>query len=318
MFSINQDAVKIVKEKIIPNSKKLQCDVLHLKNGATVIDMGLSARGGYVAGKLFVEATLGDMGHVDFGGFTLGEINLLSIDVYIDEPQTATLSSQFSGWDLSDGYEKGTITPIGSGPARAIYRDFGSLGWPYQDIHHETVFAVQTTDMPDEAMAEDIAKKCGLSTENIYILATTTGSMTGVIQVCSRSVEASMFCMLQKKIPLEAVMSGMGTSPIPPATSDELIAMDRVNTALMYGCTVRYLVDCEDSDIEKFLEVAPFSASPRFGEHFLDLFEEGNRNFNEVDKSIHTVACYEITNFRTGRTFRAGELREDMLKKSFF
>ncbi|HZJ90891.1 MAG TPA: methenyltetrahydromethanopterin cyclohydrolase [Oscillospiraceae bacterium] len=318
MFSVNQEAVRIVKEKIIPNAEMLQCEIHHLKNGATVIDMGLDARGGYMAGKLFVEATLGGMGYVDFGRFTLGEIDLPSIDVYIDQPQTATLSSQFSGWNLTEGYEKGEITPVGSGPARAIYKDFGSIGWPYQDNHHETVFAAQTTEMPDEAMAADVAEKCGISPKNVYILATITGSLAGSIQVCSRSVETSTFCMFKKGFPLEAVISGMGVSPIPPPTSDELSAMDRVNTALMYGAIVRYLVDCEDSDIEAFLKLAPFNVSPRFGEHFSDLFEEGNRNFNEVDKSIHTVACYEITNFRTGRTFRAGEFREDLLAKSFF
>jgi len=319
MFSVNQKAVQIVREKIIPNAEMLQCEVHQLKNGATVIDMGLFARGGYMAGKLFVEATIGDMGHVDFGRFTLGEIDLPSIDVYIDLPQTATLSSQFSGWDLSTGYEKGTLMPIGSGPARAIYKnDLGSIDWTYQDSHHETVFAAQTTDMPNEAMAEDVAKKCGLKPENVYILAATTGSLAGSIQVCSRSVEASMFCMLQKGFPLEAVISGMGICPIAPPTRDELSAMDRVNTALMYGCTVRYLVDCEDNEIEAFLKVAPFNISPRFGEHFIDLFEEGDRNFVEVDASIHTVAYYEITNFKTGKTFRAGELREDMLARSFF
>ena len=120
MFSVNQKAVRIVKEKIIPNAEMLQCEVHQLKNGATVIDMGIHARGGYLAGKLFVEATIGDMGHVDFGRFTLGEIDLPSIDVYIDLPQTATLSSQFSGWELGEGFEKGSIIPIGSGPARAI------------------------------------------------------------------------------------------------------------------------------------------------------------------------------------------------------
>jgi methenyltetrahydromethanopterin cyclohydrolase len=319
MFSVNQEAVRIVKEKIIPNAEMLQCEVHQLKNGATVIDMGIHARGGYLAGKLFVEATIGDMGHVDFGRFKLGEIDLPSIDVYIDLPQTATLSSQFSGWELGEDFERGSIIPIGSGPARAIAKiDFGAQGWRYQDIHHETVLAAHTTVLPDEAMAEDVAKKCGLSPENVYILAATTGSLAGAIQVCSRSVEASMFCMFKKEFPLESVISGMGTSPIPPPTRDEFDAMDRVNTALMYGCTVRYLVDCEDSDIESFLEIAPFSVSPRFGEHFNDLFEEGQRDFHLVDKSIHTVAYYEITNFKTGRTFKAGQLREDMLARSFF
>ncbi len=120
MFSINQQAVKIVKEKIIPYAEQLNCKVYQLNNGATVVDMGVEARGGWQAGKLFVEATIGGMGHVDFGQFHLGDLNFPSIDVYIDNPVEATLSSQFSGWRMPGKDIPGFIKPIGSGPARAI------------------------------------------------------------------------------------------------------------------------------------------------------------------------------------------------------
>ncbi|MGI6331424.1 MAG: methenyltetrahydromethanopterin cyclohydrolase [Zhaonellaceae bacterium] len=69
MFSVNQEAVRIVKEKIIPYAEQLNCKVIKLKNGATVVDMGVEMPGGYLAGKLFVEATIGGLGHVDFGTF---------------------------------------------------------------------------------------------------------------------------------------------------------------------------------------------------------------------------------------------------------
>lgn len=319
MFSVNQEAVRIVKEQIIPRAELLQCKVHQLKNGATVIDMGIDVPGGYVAGKLFVEATIGGMGHVDFGRFELGDIALPTIDVYIDQPQTACLSAQFSGWRIGEGYGTGEIIPIGSGPARAISKhDIFAQAWTYQDIHHETVFAAQTTVIPDESMAEDVAKKTGLSPENVYILAAPTGSLVGSIQVCSRTVEASIWRLERKGFPIAKVMSGMGTCPIAPPTRNELYAMDRVNTALLYGVTVRYLVDCEDSEVEQVINTAPFSASRRYGEPFIDIFEEGKRDFYVVDKDIHTVAVYEMTNIKTGNTFRGGELREDMLKKSFF
>ncbi len=319
MFSVNQEAVRIVKEQILPHAEKLQCKVHQLKNGATVVDMGIHAPGGYQAGKLFVEATIGGMGHVDFGRFSLGSIDLPSIDVYIDQPQTACLSSQFSGWRIGEGYTEGEIIPIGSGPSRAIaLNDIFSQSWTYKDIHHETVFGAQTTLLPTEALAEDIAKQCGLLPENVYILAAPTGSLVGSIQVCSRTVEASVWRLCRKGFPIEKILSGMGTCPIAPPIRNELRAMDRVNTALLYGVTVRYLVDCEDSDIEAVINEAPFSASRRFGEEFIDIFEEGKRDFYIVDKDIHTVACYEMTNLATGNTFKGGQLREDLLEKSLF
>ncbi len=319
MFSINQYAVKIVKEQILPYAEVLNCKVHQLKNGATVVDMGVEMPGGYQAGKLFVEATIGGMGHVDFGNFKLGSIDLPSIDVYIDRPQTACLSSQFSGWKLPGKNIDGWIVPIGSGPSRAIAKnDIFSQAWSYQDIHHETVFAAQTVELPNEEMAETVAEACKLSPENVYILAARTGSLAGSIQVCSRTVEASIWRIYRKGFDINKVISGMGTCPIAPPIKDELRAMDRVNSSLLYGVKVRYLVDSTDAEVEEVINQLPFNASRRFGEEFIDIFEEGKRDFYVVDKDIHTVAMYEITNIATGNTFAAGEMREDLLKKSLF
>ncbi len=110
----------------------------------------------------------------------------------------------------------------------------------------------------------------------------------------------------------------MGTCPIAPPIKDELLAMDRVNTALLYGVTVRYVVDSSDDEILAVINTAPFSASRRFGERFIDIFEEGHRDFYVVDKDIHTVAKYEIMNYNTGNMFTGGILREDMIKESFY
>lgn len=319
MFSVNQYAVQIVKEQIIPHAERLNCKVHRLKNGATVVDMGVEMPGGYMAGKLFVEATIGGMGHVDFGRFICGSIELPSIDVYIDQPATACLSSQFSGWKMRGKAVEGYINPIGSGPARAIAKnDIFSQCWAYQDVHHETVFGAQTQELPTEEDAREIADACHISPENVYILAARTGSLTGSIQICSRTVEASIWRMQRKGFDISKVISGTGTCPIAPPIFDECRAMDRVNTALLYGVTVRYLVDCTDKEIEDVIDLLPFSASRRFGESFYDLFEEGKHDFYIVDKDVHTVARYEISNLATGMTYKAGILREDMLEASLF
>ena len=318
MISVNQSAVKIVKEQIIPRAEEMNCRVHQLKNGATLVDMGVNMPGGYQAGKLFVEATIGGMGVVQFGQYKLGSIDLPSIDVYIDRPQEATLVSQFSGWKLNRKDPETGVDSIGSGPARAIAKnDIFSQSWDYQDIHHEAVFAAQTTMLPDESVAEEVAEACGIRPENVYILASRTGSLTGSIQVCSRTVEASTWRICRKGFNLKNILSGMGTCPIAPPILDEVKAMDRTNTALLYGVIVRYTVDCEDSEIEEVIDQLPFNASRRYGEEFIDIFEEGKRDFYIVDKDIHTVARYEFQNVRTGKTFAAGELREDLMLKCF-
>jgi len=319
MFSVNQQAAKIVKEEIIPNAEQLNCKVHQLKNGALVVDMGVEMPGGYRAGRLFTEAMIGGMGDIQFGTFQCGAISLPSIDVYIDHPMTSTLSTQFSGWKMKGKNVDGWINPIGSGPARAIARnDVFSQSWDYQDIHHEAVFGAQTIELPDEDMAEEIAKQCKISPENVYILAARTGSLAGSIQVCSRTVEATGWRLTRKGFDTKKILSGMGTCPIAPPVRDELKAMDRVNTALLYGASVRWLVDCDDSEIESIIDTLPFNASRRFGEKFIDIFEEGKRDFYLVDKDIHTIARFEITNLSSGHTFRSGELREDLLEESLF
>ena len=318
MFSINQQAVKIVREQIMPQTEELNCKVHILNNGATVIDMGVEAPGGYQAAKLFVEATIGGLGYVTYGTFQAEDLNMPSIDVYIDHPQEACLSAQFSGWKLPGTDAPSGITPIGSGPARAIARnDIFSQAWTYQDRHHATVFAAQTQQLPDEQMAAEVAEACSIPVENVYILAARTGSLTGSVQVCSRTVEASIWRLERKGFNIANIISGMGTCPIAPPIKDEFLAMDRVNTALLYGVTVRYVVDCKDEEIEAVIEKAPFNASRRFGERFRDIFDEGNRDFYVVDKDIHTVACYELVNYATGNTFSGGEIRVDKLKESF-
>lgn len=319
MYSVNQQGAKIVKEQIIPYAEQLGCKVHVLESGATVVDMGIVAPGGWRAGKLFVEATIGGMGAVEFGRFQLGEIDLPSIDVYIDHPIESTLVTQFSGWPMLGADKETGIKPIGSGPARAIAKfDPFALAYDYTDHCHEAVFGAQCTSLPGEETVADIAEKTGCRPENIYILAATSGSLVGCIQVCSRTVEATSGRLWKKGFDLSKIIAGMGTCPVPPCARSELTGIDRVNTALLYGATVRWLVDCTDAEIEAVLDELPFSASRRYGEEFIDLFEEGKRDFYIVDKDIHTIACYEINNIATGHTFKAGVLREDMLKKSFF
>lgn len=319
MFSINQNAVRIVTEQILPAVDELQCRALTLENGATVVDMGVHAPGSWLAGLRFVDATIGGLGTVGLGTFRGDRFVVPSVDVHVDQPQTACLSSQFSGWRMWESDQSDGIVPIGSGPARALARnDIFSQAWHYEDRHHATVFGAQTTKLPSAGFVDEVAAACGVSAENVYVLAARTGSLAGSVQVCSRTVEASIWRIYRKGFDISKVISGMGTCPLPPVTRDEFTAMNRVNTALLYGVSVRFIVNCDDDEIEQVIELLPFNASQRFGERFADLFEEGERDFYRVDKDVHTVAAYEFWNEASGNTFRAGEIREDMLAEAFF
>ncbi len=321
LFSVNQRAVCIVKD-IINNEEELNVKVIKLKNGATVIDMGVEVGGGWIAAKRFCEATIGGLGEIKWSTFHFPgkDLTLPAVEAYIDNPIEATLSSQFSGWRVTEmpPNEQG-IAPIGSGPARAAaYKDRVATSFPYKDTTHEAVLAIQGTQLPDEEVAEKVAADCKISPQNLYILVAPTGSLVGCVQVCARNVEPSMWRMHNKGFDVSKIISGYGISPIPPVTRDELRAMDRVNTCLLYGTSVYYVVDCEDEEIEAVIDSFPLSASYLYGTPFIEIFEKGNRDFYEIDKDVHTVAKFTMNNQRTGRTFSAGVIRHDMLEQSLF
>ena len=52
-FSVNQRAIAIVEEEILPRQEQLQVRAHQLANGATVIDMGVEEKAGWQAGKYF-------------------------------------------------------------------------------------------------------------------------------------------------------------------------------------------------------------------------------------------------------------------------
>ena len=113
------------------------------------------------------------------------------------------------------------------------------------------------------------------------------------------------------------VVWAYGSSPLPPVVRDELKAMDRVNTALLYGTSVLLYVECTDAEVEEVIELLPLSGSRLYGEEFIDIFERGNRDFYEIDKDVHTVTRFTVNNIATGRTFRAGNIRPDLMEKCF-
>ena len=173
-----------------------------------------------------------------------------------------------------------------------------SFGAECLDFNSGTRFQTEADDMATRGGAEAMGSGAGVLAEgapaDLAVLDTdgmhfmeTTGQKVNLIVYCAKSAD------------VETVM-------------------DRVNTALLYGASVRWLVDCDDSEIESIIDTLPFNASRRFGEKFIDIFEEGKRDFYLVDKDIHTIARFEITNLSSGHTFRSGEFREDLLEESLF
>ena len=114
-FSLNLSALSLIN-KLCNASEKYGVLVEKTSSGATLIDAGIQARGGFLAGKLVTEICLGGCGESKILPMHYGDLVLPSIYVQTDFPAISTLASQFAGWRIKvDGY-----SAIGSGPARAI------------------------------------------------------------------------------------------------------------------------------------------------------------------------------------------------------
>jgi methenyltetrahydromethanopterin cyclohydrolase len=318
MLSLSENTCRLIEERILPHLWELGCERHTLKNGASVIDMGVHVPGGYEAARLFTLVTLGSLGSVTYGTMTVGQRALQSVEIRLDRPHEAALSSQFSAWKIKPS-GRYRLPGFGSGPARAIaYHDGIAKMWPYRDSFSKTALALQTAELPDESIAGDVARACGIAPENVYLLAAKTGSLVGCVQIAARMAEVSLWGLGHFGFPLEKVNSFSGSAAIPPVVDDELIAMDRVNSSTLYGSIARYIVDCEDAEVEQVLPHMAFSGTVHNGKTFAELYDAAQRDIFKMDTNVHKVARIEMTNRKSGRTFSTGAIDADMLLKSYF
>jgi methenyltetrahydromethanopterin cyclohydrolase len=315
--SINKLAVKVVKE-IIAREDELGVKVIKMECGATLIDMGLHAKGSYEAGILFTRVTLGDIGTVKLGSWRLDDTYSFSaVELFVTEPLVACLGSQIAGWQLGEG----EFATIGSGPARAqavIPTDFYLDMTPYRDRNDEVALCIQDIRYPGEAIALEVARACKVEPQNVYLLLAPSASIVGSIQVSARMLEEVCHKMNAKGFDVAKVVNARGITPIAPLVNDEVKAMGRINDAILYGGEAEFWVDASDEEIGGVIEkLVSKTSSPYYPELFADVFERAGRDFYKIDHDFHCIAKLQIHNVRTGSSFVAGEINYDVIRKSF-
>lgn len=315
MVSVNKEAMKTV-QKAMEESEKIGVAVHVLKNGATVLDMGVRVLGSWVAGVYFTEVTLGGIGSVSLGRFQLDDVSLASVDVHADDPVVACLGSQIAGWQISSG----EFAVIGSGPARAVARvpsDPYISRISYVDHSDEVVLCLQSTRLPDESVADKVAEGCGVNPRNVYLLVAPSASIVGSIQVPARVLEQTMHKLIENDFDPNQVVFAWGSAPVPPVHHDELKAMGRINDALLYGGVADFWVKSDDAECERVVKNLVSEASPEYGKPFEQIFIEHGKDFYNIDPSVHALARVQIHNITSGKCFAAGRIDVDVLKRSF-
>ena len=323
-FNLNLSALSLI-DTLIDNSKKYGVIIEKSSSGATFIDAGINARGGFLAGQLVTEICLGGYGQTKILPMSYGDAVFPSIYVQTDYPALSTLASQFAGWRIKvDKY-----SAIGSGPARAIalkpkklYRKL-----EYSESPESAVLVLETNKKPPEVVVQKISTACNISPEKLFLVLVPTSCLAGSIQVSGRIVETGLHKLEKLGLDPNVVDYAWGYAPIIPLHPKFDEAMGRTNDAILYGGTAYFIVDYENDDVlEEIVKRAPSSSSRLLQEakqlakkspRFLEIFKEAGFDFYEIDPDIFAPARIIVNNLRTGRIFRAGNLDVDVLKSSF-
>ncbi len=314
MLSVNQKAYELV-QVLCAKSEENGVTVDKTKSGATLIDAGINAKGGFNAGRIITEICMGGLGKTRIFPKRYGDFELPSIFVHTDHPALATLGSQFAGWQIKSG----DFFAIGSGPARALAlkpRDvYDKIG--YRDEAEVAVIVLETSKIPPENLVEQFAAECKVSPAQLYIVLAPTTSAAGSTQVSGRIVETGLHKLSKLGVDPLSVSHAWGCAPIAPVHPKFTEAMGKTNDVILYGGVAYYaLKHGNDDELRTLLEKAPSSASKLYGKPFKEVFKEAGYDFYQIDPNLFAPAVLVVNNVVTGSVFQVGEVNVNVLAES--
>lgn len=311
-------ASRTLVNRLVDEADRLRVAVSHLDNGVCVVDAGITVPGGLEAGRLIAEICMGGLGTVTLRASTAFKHWAWQVDVHSTDPVTACLGSQYAGWSLSHGQGKGAFHALGSGPARAI----GSKEELFKELAYRcpagnTCLVLEVDKVPPPEVVEKVVAYCGITPAQLTLVLTPTSSLAGGVQIVGRVLEVAMHKVHALHFPLERIVDGAGTAPVPPPTADFINAMGRTNDAILFGGFVQLYVDATDDEARELAEKLPSSASRDFGKPFGQVFKDVKFDFYQIDPMLFSPARVAVTAMKSGKTFHGGALREDLLDLSF-
>jgi len=310
---LNSEAFELCK-KSMDNACALRIEKRRLANGAILLDFGVQTLGGLQAGLMLAGICMSGRAQILIHPADASQGPWPMVQVATDDPVCACMASQYAGWPV----KQDKFFAMGSGPMRAKRGKehvLQSIG--ISDSSHYAVGVLECDSLPDESIAQYIATECGVAVDNTVICVAPTRSIAGTIQVVARSVETSMHKLFELGFDLNAVVSGFGSAPLPPPALDFVQGIGRTNDAILYGGHVTLWVNADDTQIQELGPKIPSVASRDFGVPFAETFKKYDYDFYKVDPGLFSPAMITIVNLKTGRSFRFGSLRSDIVSKSF-
>lgn len=314
MISVNEKALKVV-DKMISKSDELNVKIIVDETGATIIDCGVKAKGGFLAGLYASKICLGGLAEIKLIHSFYNGMILPVVNVFTDYPVIACMASQYAGWAI----KAGEYFAMGSGPARALSKKpkklYEEIG--YEDSCSEAVIVLETSKLPTREAIELIAEKCKVKTENLYVIVTPTNSIAGSVQISARIVETGIHKLHELKFDIKKILNGSGVAPIAPIHPDPTIMMGRTNDMILYGGEAAYLVEYEnEEELREYISKTPSCTSKDYGKPFYEIFKSYNYDFYKIDPALFAPAAISVTNRKTGRTYKSGFINYDVLMRS--
>jgi methenyltetrahydromethanopterin cyclohydrolase len=314
MLSVNHTAYQLV-EKFCINAEEYGVTVSKMKSGATLIDAGIQAAGGFAAGKIITDICMGGLGKTEIFMKQYGDLELPTISVQTDYPAIATLGSQFAGWQIKSG----DFFAIGSGPARAlalkpkeIYEKIN-----YKDNADTATVVLETSKKPPEELVTKFASECKVKPNKLFIILTPTTSVAGSTQISGRIVETGIHKLTKLGLDPTVIRYAWGCAPIAPVHPKFAEAMGRTNDMVLYGGVAYYALHYkDDKKLKELVNKSPSKASKQYGKPFAEIFKEANHDFYQIDPNLFAPAVIIVNSLETGAVFKAGEINVDVLKRS--
>jgi methenyltetrahydromethanopterin cyclohydrolase len=284
--------------------------------GPTIFDIGINAKGGYLAGEYTIQVCLGGLAEVSMAmNEYASNLILPKVTVITDIPAISTMGSQFAGWAIN----KDNYRAMGSGPARIFAKKPKNIyeKIPIKDEHDETVIVLETNQLPSESIMKYLAEKCKVELDCLCIIIVPTTSIAGATQIAGRSVETAIHKLMDLGMDVSTITSAVGSCPIAPLSPKSDLMMGRTNDMLIYGSDVYLHVDYEnEKELKEFIQKACSQNSASYGGLFYDIVKKAKGDFYKIDPALFAPARLTINNSQTGSIFTEGKINIEMLKKS--
>lgn len=315
--SLNEAAMEIISP-ILDDPTRYGALITKSSGGATIVDMGIEADGSWLGAKMYVEAAHGGMAELTYGRMRIKDLDLPSANVMIDNPMLSVIGCEAGAWSLGEG----EYAPVASGPVRAKARvDRWAQRVDYEDPSDYVLMQMQTRRMPDDETLEFVAESCGIPMANLTVIVAPSASLVGSVQVGSRAFEQCVISLARNSsFDISTIVYGYGSAPVAPVIKDEVLAMGRINDALVYGGSGgMWLRHRDDEEVRRAAEGLPFSvqAGDDYGKGYAEIYAAYGHSLFDIPARLDSPAKIMMSNMLTGSVFTAGAIDEDAIYRSF-